>query len=331
MDKKYNFNMRLFKRGKIWHVCFKRGVCRSLKTKDEREARTRLRELQREAIRGKLLIMERQSNLTLKQFAEQYKEWASNNLAHSTYQTILQTFSKFITAVGNKGIATLKSRDMDIFINYCRQLKNNPVTINIAIRIIKATFSKAVEWEYLKANPFQGFKQLKTHNKPPQFIQNERDIKKIFDVIGNNKRYRLIFALLIYTGARRGEICKLQWQDIKQDVIIFRQRKNYKQLQVPILPQLKQILDEYRQVVGQVVDIIPSQVSHGIKHYLRLAGLGHLRTHDLRHTFASQLLLSGVDLKVIQELLGHSNYRTTEMYAHLIQDHLKKAISKLPY
>jgi site-specific recombinase XerD len=72
-------------------------------------------------------------------------------------------------------------------------------------------------------------------------------------------------------------------------------------------------------------------LSRTIKTVLKQSGLGRLRPHDLRHTFASQLVMAGVDLKTIQELLGHSSYKTTEVYAHLAQDRLSDAISRLPY
>ncbi len=132
---------------------------------------------------------------------------------------------------------------------------------------------------------------------------------------------------------RRGEVHKLEWTDIKKDYVIFRNRKNYHQLKVLIAPKLKAILEEYPvfKKKGKVIGLYPDTISRIIKGYLRKAGLGDLRSHDLRHTFASHLVMSGVDLVTVKELLGHSSIDTTMIYAHLTDKHLKGAINKLPY
>jgi len=64
---------------------------------------------------------------------------------------------------------------------------------------------------------------------------------------------------------------------------------------------------------------------------LRRAGVKRIRFHDLRHTFASQLVMSGVDLNTVRELLGHADLKTTLIYAHLSQDHKKNAVNALNY
>ena len=69
---------------------------------------------------------------------------------------------------------------------------------------------------------------------------------------GDNRKYRLAFALYIYTGARRSEIHKLNWSHIKEDYIIFTERKNEEMLNVPIVPKLKEILDAQRKDIGRL-------------------------------------------------------------------------------
>jgi site-specific recombinase XerD len=60
-----------------------------------------------------------------------------------------------------------------------------------------------------------------------------------------------------------------------------------------------------------------------VKKALRAAGFGHLRLHDLRHTFATEFVRSGGNLRVLQELLGHTQFSTTEIYAHVADSHLR--------
>ncbi|KJU83700.1 Integrase, catalytic core, phage domain protein, partial [Candidatus Magnetobacterium bavaricum] len=72
-------------------------------------------------------------------------------------------------------------------------------------------------------------------------------------------------------------------------------------------------------------------ISKAMKTYFRTAGVESFRVHDLRHTFASLLVQKGIDLRTVQELLGHTSYSTTLIYAHLSQKHLENAIAKIQY
>jgi site-specific recombinase XerD len=325
------FGMRLFKRSNDrWYAELRRGAWRSLKTKDEREARRIFRELQREALLGKLILFEKIQPKTIQEFTEEYVGWLEKNRAWGTYDRASLSLKKFMDSVdGQRQLSRIKERDLENFIEYCRARKNKPSTINIEIRQIKAAFSKAVHWKYLKENPFKGFQQIKYHKSLPVFLSPEQ-ITEVFELIGDNKRYRLVFALYVYTGARREEIHKLTWADIETNSIILK-GKGYKTKVVPIFSKLADILSEYERGIGKLFEVSLKQMSKQVKYYLKKAGLGHVRPHDLRHTFASQLVMSGVDLRAVQELLGHASFNTTLIYAHLNQAYLKTAIEKLPY
>ncbi|MCI4625541.1 MAG: site-specific integrase [Candidatus Magnetoovum sp. WYHC-5] len=252
-------------------------------------------------------------------------------MASSTYETAHFILNKFMEAIDkNRQVNTLKKRDMEVFVDYCRKIGNKPVTINTGIRQMKATFTKAVEWGYLKENPFKGYSLIKYQKEIPRYLTTEQ-IEKIFEVIDGNKIYRLLFAFYVYTGARRDEIKRLEWADVTADFVIIKKLKNYNFRKIPISGKLREVLAEYKKGVGKIFAISSDQLSHQFKHYFRKAGFGNIRLHDLRHTFASQLVMAGVELRAVQELLGHSDYATTLIYAHLSKEHLKKAIEKLPY
>jgi integrase len=176
----------------------------------------------------------------------------------------------------------------------------------------------------------QFIKLLKYHKGNPRFLESAQDIKKVFSVI-DDKRYRLAFAFYIYTGARRSELHGLQWSDITEDTITFRNRKNYESLSVPIVPGLKAILSEYPRGVGRVLAMDIDSLGREIKGYLRKAGFGNLKPHDLRHTFATHLVSAGVDLYTVQKLLGHSSIQATQIYAHVTEEKKKQEIARLPY
>ncbi len=324
--------MRLFRRANgVYYAELKRGVWRSLKTKDEREAKTRFKSIAREALKGKLLLLDKQSTITIQEFFDEYLKWAENNRSRTTHERATYTIKKFVVALGgSRDLVSLKSKDMDTFLDYCRMKGNKPPTLDIERRTIKGILTQAVKWEYLKANPFKGYAQIKFHKRLPLWLELDQ-IKRVFDVIGSNRGYRLMFALFIYTGGRREEIKKLQWSDIKNEGIHFRETKNYQARTIPICDSLKNILAEYDRGVGFLFDISLDQITHRMKYYLRKAEVGYIRTHDLRHTFASHLRKAGVSIDRIKELLGHKSLSTTMIYAHLDQTDLKEAMRKLPY
>ena len=82
---------------------------------------------------------------------------------------------------------------------------------------------------------------------------------------------------------------------------------------------------------GKIFCIHPETVSHKFKKYFKQIGREDLKLHSLRHTFASQLVMSGASLKDIQELLDHSEVRTTLIYTHVTKDYRKKILEKLYY
>jgi site-specific recombinase XerD len=99
---------------------------------------------------------------------------------------------------------------------------------------------------------------------------------------------------------------------------------------VRITPAIADILEELGGEVGKLFPWSPDGVSH---HFMRTARRANLkvRLHDLRHTFASHLLMSGVDLKVVGDIIGHKDLKATQIYAHLSQSYLDEAILKLDF
>lgn len=330
---------RVFQRENgIWFVELERNKKRTLKTRDEKEARARAREMARDHAKGKLVLLERKNTITFSQLCEEFTAWLAGKYEPSTNRCWLEQRSKILAAVdGNKNVTAISGRDITAFVAYCKARGNAAATINIGIRHIKWLMSYAAGEDvgYIPASPFAGRKKLmQKEHKQKQIHEGKDDVERLFQAIGNNKRYRIIAALYCYAGARRGEVSKLTWQDIKADRIHFRFRKNHEENNVPMHPKLRTILDEYNPAnrIGRVVDIKETTISQGMKKYLRLAGLGNLTGHSLRHSFASHLLMNGTDVKTVQILMGHSSVITTQtIYAHVLKKHVKEAIEALPY
>lgn len=156
----------------------------------------------------------------------------------------------------------------------------------------------------------------------PQVIDNNFLLNKISKI--QNIKHKAILSLAYSVGLRVSEVINLKISDIdsKRMVITIRQAKGRKDRVVPLSANLLNILREYYKQErpkeylfnGQFsVKYSPESCNKLVKHYLG----GQYHFHLLRHSFATQLLENGTDLRYIQNLLGHSSSKTTEIYTHV--------------
>ena len=152
--------------------------------------------------------------------------------------------------------------------------------------------------------------------------------------------------LLYGAGLRASELASLTLEALRFDIGIVRVAgKGGKDRLAPVgkpgVEAVKRYLDELRPSLvkaerpteavflsrtGRPIDrVVVWQI---VRRHARHAGLGHVHPHTLRHSFATHLLAGGADLRVVQELLGHSNLQTTQIYTHVDRSQLKKVIRK---
>jgi integrase len=323
--------MRLFQRENgIWYVEFGRGKKKSLRTRNKAEAVRLFNKLKREHLAGRLIVLKEGRKVLLSEFIPEYLDWARENLAPATYRKRVYVLKNFKEIVGDIYLQSFSARHMDEYVSQLLATGISRNTVNTHIRHIKASLTKAIEWELIKEHPLKGYKLLRVQRRPPAFLLPEQ-IEKVLQVI-DNEFWAFVFKIFIYTGMRLSEVANLYWRDIdlRRGVITVRKAKNYQARIIPIHPKLREGIEKRVPAVGKVVPYCKDYIYHKIKGYLRKAGFSNMRVHDLRHTFASLMVMAGVDLKTVQELLGHQDYRTTEIYAHLAPNHLHDAIKKLP-
>ena len=135
---------------------------------------------------------------------------------------------------------------------------------------------------------------------------------------------------------RRGEILGLKWSQIRNDFIYLHKTKTRNKREIPINDNLAQVLKAVRKEKGfrskyvfTYKGLTIQRVDRAFKAALRRAGIEDFKFHDLRHTFASHLAMKGASSKDLQELLGHKTMSMTTRYAHLSQEHKKKAVNLL--
>jgi integrase len=148
----------------------------------------------------------------------------------------------------------------------------------------------------------------------------------------------------LYSGIRRGTLFNLRWGDIDFGVNVMTLRgeimKGGEYLRIPINSVVEKTLLAWRAQSEKTAPeslVFPSptsgetltDVKKGWRALLKSAGITNFRWHDMRHDFASQLVMKGVDLNTVRELMGHKDMTTTQLYAHLAPEHKLKAVEIL--
>jgi len=220
-------------------------------------------------------------------------------------------------------------------------------TINFEIDTLRTIFNLAIKWDYLKENPTQKVTRLKvSDSKPPRFLTKE-ECQRFLDHCPET--LRPVYFTFLNTGMRKAELENLEWADIDFDRrrMKIRRKPFWKpksgEREIPINQPLFNLLTQLKKANDKGVKsnfVFPHTDGSKLKTKLRRmliriakeAGIKNLTTlHALRHTFASQLIMKGVDLPTVQKLLGHSDIQTTMIYSHLAPDHLADAVNKIEF
>jgi len=143
--------------------------------------------------------------------------------------------------------------------------------------------------------------------------------------------------LALNTGMRKGEILNLKWHDLdfKNNIIYIRQSKSGEKREVPMNMLVRRTLIAVRKhsespfVFCNTNGENYANVRKSFFTACKKSDILKFRFHDLRHTFASHLVMGGVDLNTVRELLGHKSLEMTLRYSHLSPDHKQRAVSTL--
>ena len=185
--------------------------------------------------------------------------------------------------------------------------------------------------------PMDDFKVKVPKTLPP--YTGDGDIDKLFAAIENKRSHKgcivrdtLLVALALKTGMRRGELANLEPKDIHPDFLVVRNGKGGKDRVIPLAPSIGQRLQNFikgTQPDEKVFGLKATSIGNKITRLARKAGLDGFHAHTMRHKFATDLLEKGANIKVVQELLGHTDLGTTEVYLSVTNQGLHNAVKLL--
>lgn len=272
-------------------------------------------------------------------FAKDYLKWAKVNKKASTcvreisIMRILERHfgeSKFIHEITPSDIEDLKSK----MSKTCK-----PASINRALCLVKHMFSTAVKWEKLRESPAKDVKRLKGETKRVRYLMPDEIQTLLLNCDGLLRGYlKSLVTVAVHTGARKGELQNLKWPQVNSDlgIITLLDTKNGERRDIPMNETVKATLEALEKKSEFVFPnrkgqrrIDDAQIQLAFAEALRRAEITDFHFHDLRHTFASNLVMQGVDLNTVRDLLGHKDLKMTLRYAHLSPEHRNKVVSIL--
>jgi integrase len=217
-----------------------------------------------------------------------------------------------------------------------RRDKVSGSTVNRELALLKRMFNLAITWDlFLDANPVRKVKFFRKFNTGLRVVSPEEE-KSLLQNASPYLKDLICFAL--NTGLRIGEIFSLRWSnvDLKKGILVVFAPKTQKLREVPINSETRKVLEAWHLgKKGESVFYNPEtgkpfvDLKNGFGLACEKAGISGVTWHTLRHTFASRLVGSGVDIVTVKELLGHSSISVTMRYAHTNFDSKRAAVERL--
>lgn len=248
----------------------------------------------------------------------------------------------------NKDLISLKKEDIKDFLD---NVEATARTKAHYLTVFNSFYKYLVFMDKIKSNPCDGIKAPKLEKKLPTYLTNE-EIAKLFNIRLTKPvdyRNKAILEVMYATGARISEVINLELNQIDFEECIIRVvGKGKKERIIPLDDVAIEALDNYinnyrpflikNETCNYVFlnkngeKISRQMIFKMLKNLANKAGITkEISPHTLRHSFASNLLNNGADLRVIQELLGHENLETTEIYSHLQNKKIKDDYNNHPH
>ena len=241
---------------------------------------------------------------------------------------------------GKQYMDEVSKRDIIQFISK-HSLTHKPGSVNRVIIMMRYIFNLSIRWETvgITKNPTAGIPLLEENNKKERFLSAEEARALVAQLkSSDNKMLQYIIPMLILTGARKNEVLKAKWEDFNVEQRLWRipLSKSGKARHVPISDGVQYLLEgvprhvDCGYVFANPKTLLPYVSIFASWNTARKAvGLADVRIHDLRHSFASFLVNSGRSIYEVQRILGHTQIKTTQRYAHLSQDSLLAAANEI--
>ena len=325
--------MGIFKKEKTWYIDY------YVNGKRKREAVGPSRRLAEKALaKRKVQIAEKRyfnikekPTTTFDELIDKYMKYARANKI--SWDRDANSIKRLLSFLGNIKLSDITPLKIEEYKQH-RLCKVCNATVNRELACLKHMFNKAIQWTMAESNPVREVKMFKERNERKRYLDDD-EVARLMECL--SERIKPIVVVALCTGMRKSEILNLKKEDIdfNQRLIFIKNSKNGKPRDIPMSePAYKALKSCSSQSNSQYVFTDENgqrvvNIRTGFNNALKRAGIDNFRFHDLRHTFASHLVMKGNDLLTVKELLGHQTINMTLRYAHLSQSHRRNAVDLL--
>lgn len=287
-------------------------------------------------------------NQLLKAYEEhlvQVKHASANTV--SSYMRDLRQFASYLDQTKIE-LARVERQNIEAYMHHLHEIGKSAATVSRSLASLKSFFAFAVEHHVVESNPVVNIQVEKAEKKLPQILTGKEvelllEQPKCIDAKGY--RDKAMLELLYATGIRVSELINLNVDDVNLPGGFIKCSSNGKMRIIPLYPAAISALDVYIDKIrpkmvadleenSLFVNVSGERMSRQgfwkiIKYYQEKAQIDKdITPHTLRHSFAAHLLENGADLRSIQEMLGHSDISSTQIYAQLVKQNLKSVYHK---
>jgi integrase/recombinase XerC len=254
------------------------------------------------------------------------------------YKRDLEALAAWAKDNGIDPLETLQPEQLRAFVAAEHRRGLSPKSLQRRLSAVRSWFQWLLKHGRIVANPAAGIRAPKAPRKLPQVLDPD-EAARLVEVptdVPLGRRDRALLELFYSSGLRLSELCGLRWHDLDLDEgIVTVLGKGSRQRVVPVGSHARKALGEWRNETHAAGDapvfpgrngpITPRAVQLRLRQLAQRQGLfKRVHPHLLRHSFASHVLESSGDLRGVQELLGHADIATTQIYTHLDFQHLAK-------
>jgi len=324
------------------------------KGRTKTDAKKALRDIEDKLDRG--IYLPDKKIPTFKEVAQDWLEYKKPNLRASTWAIYVGYTRNHYHDLDGIKINRIATAEIEKFIAERQKQGMHIDTLRRILQSVGQIMSYAVRHKYINYNPVRDAERPKNQGKEKKQkirILTPAEIGALLES-EQNPKYKTLFMLAIFSGARQGELLGLKWSDVdwkNNQIHIQRTYNSYawydtktetSNRKIDIGPITMITLKKWKLACPSCeLDLVfPNKAGNPINHNnmyyhlfepaLKKAGLGKVRFHDLRHTYASLLIEQGENIKYIQTQLGHSNPTVTlNVYAHLMRPYNQESAQRL--